>query len=154
MGVWVKLGWLFLSVALLVGATSGAFASSAETYTGFLSSLGAGGYDVVAYFKDGKAVEGKQEFATSFKGATWRFSSKADLDAFRNNPTAYAPQYGGYCAWAVSQNKTAAGDPNVWRIVNGKLYFNYNKDVQAKWNADVANLIAKGDHNWPSVLGK
>lgn len=154
MAVWVRLAWLFLSVALLVGATTSAFARSAETYADFLSSLGAGGHDVVAYFRDGKAIEGKPEFATSYKGATWRFSSKRNLDLFRADPTAYAPQFGGYCAWAVSQGYTAAGDPHVWRIVNGKLYFNYDKDVQAKWNADVANLIAKGDRNWPSVLDK
>lgn len=154
MAVWSKLALLFLSVMLLVGATTGAFARSAETYTGFLSSLGAGGYDVVAYFNQGKAIEGRPEFTAQYKGATWQFASVRNLDLFRSNPTAYAPQYGGYCAWAVSQGYTAAGDPNVWRVVNGKLYLNYDKDVQAKWNADVAKLIAQGDRNWPAVLDK
>ena len=154
MARWTKLSMLFLAVAALFAATSGAFAREPETYTSPLSSLGAGGYDVVAYFTQHKPVEGSTAFTTEYKGATWRFASAANRDAFVKAPTAYAPQYGGYCAWAVSQNYTAAGDPNVWRIVNGKLYLNYNTDVQAQWSADVAKHIADGDRNWPSVLGK
>ncbi|MEI9887112.1 MAG: YHS domain-containing (seleno)protein [Rhizomicrobium sp.] len=145
---------LFLALAALFAATSGAFARQPEIYTGLFSSLGAGGYDVVAYFTQKKPVEGSATFATEYKGATWRFVSAANRDAFVKNPTAYAPQYGGYCAWAVSQNYTAAGDPNVWKIVNGKLYLNYNTEVQTMWNAGLAKHIADGDRNWPSVLDK
>ena len=86
--------------ALATLSAGTAFARSAEIYTGTFSSLAVGGYDAVAYFKAGKPVEGKAEFATEFKGATWRFASKDDLDVFKANPTAYAPQFGGYCAWA------------------------------------------------------
>jgi hypothetical protein len=76
------------------------------------------------------------------------------LNAFKANPSAFAPQYGGYCAWAVSQNYTASGDPNFWKIVNGKLYLNYDKSVQATWEKDIPGYIAKADRNWPGVLGK
>jgi len=129
-----------------------AFAKSAEIYTGYFSSLAVGGYDSVAYFKDGKPVEGKAEFSMEYKGATWRFASQANLDAFKADPTAYAPQYGGYCAWAVSQGYTASGDPHVWTIVNNKLYLNYDKSVQTKWEKDIPGFIAKADKNWPGVL--
>jgi len=135
--------------ALSAGA---AFARSAEIYTGTFSSLAVGGYDAVAYFKAGKPVRGRAEFSTDYKGATWRFASKEDLDAFKANPTAYAPQYGGYCAWAVSRNYTASGDPLVWTVVDGKLYLNYDRDVQAKWEKDIPGFIAKADKNWPGVL--
>ena len=138
--------------ALATLSAGTAFARSAEVYTGTFSSLAVGGYDAVAYFKAGKPVEGKTEFATEYKGATWRFASKDDLDTFKANPIAYAPQFGGYCAWAVSQNYTASGDPLVWKVVNGKLYLNYDRDVQTKWEKDIPDLIAKGEKNWPGVL--
>ncbi len=154
MGKWLKPSVLVLSMAALVSATNGAAAREPNVYTGFFSSLGAGGYDVVAYFTQGRAVEGKAEYAIAFDGATWRFANAEDLALFKAHPAAYLPQYGGYCAWAVSQDYTAAGDPKVWRIVNGKLYLNYDSDVQKKWSADLPKHIADGDRNWPSVLDK
>ena len=87
-------------------------------------------------------------------GATWRFTSEANRDAFRAKPTRYAPQYGGYCAWAVSQGYTAKGDPNAWKIVGGKLYLNYDKRVQSTWEKAAEANIVKADANWPKVLAK
>jgi YHS domain-containing protein len=139
-----------LSVSLLAAVP--ASAREAEVYTGTFSSLAVGGYDTVAYFKAGKPVQGTAQFTTEYKGATWRFASADNLAAFKANPTAFAPQYGGYCAWAVSQNYTASGDPNYWKIVNGKLYLNYDKSVQATWEKDIPGFIAKADKNWPGVL--
>lgn len=139
-------------VALVAFFTTPALAREAEVYTGTFSSLAVGGYDTVAYFKVAKPTKGLAQFETEYKGATWRFASKENLDAFKANPTAYAPQYGGYCAWAVSQNYTASGDPNYWKIVNGKLYLNYDKSVQATWEKDIPGFIAKADKNWPAVL--
>ncbi len=143
----------FLAVVALLAAGS-AFARDAEVYTGTFSSLAVGGYDAVAYFKMGKPVQGNAQFEIAYKGATWRFASRENLDAFRSKPEAYAPQYGGYCAWAVAQGYTASGDPQVWAIVGGKLYLNYDRSVQAKWEKDIPGFIAKGDRNWPGVLGK
>ena len=145
---------LFATAIALAATIMPAAARDADVYTGTFSSLAVGGYDAVAYFKDNRPVEGKAQFATEYRGATWRFASQDNLSAFKANPTAYAPQYGGYCAWAVSQNYTASGDPQVWRIVNGKLYLNYDRDVQAKWEKDIPGFIAKADKNWPGVLGK
>lgn len=142
---------LALAAASLFSANA-ALARSSDVYTGTFSSLAVGGYDAVAYFKAGRPVEGNAQFATDYRGATWRFASKENLDAFKANPTAFAPQYGGYCAWAVSQGYTASGDPQVWKIVNGRLYINYDRDVQAKWEKDIPGFIAKADKNWPGVL--
>ena len=140
-------------VAAIFATASSALARDADVYTGTFSSLAVGGYDAVAYFKAGRPVQGAAQFSTEYKGATWRFASKENLDAFRANPTAFAPQYGGYCSWAVAQGYTASGDPQVWKIVNGKLYLNYDNSVQAKWEKDIPGFITKADKNWPAVLG-
>jgi YHS domain-containing protein len=91
------------------------------------------GYDPVAYFREARPVKGSMNFAAEWMGAKWMFASAEHRDQFQKEPEKYAPQYGGYCAWAVSKGYTANGDPQVWRIVNGKLYLNYNKSVQKKW---------------------
>jgi YHS domain-containing protein len=131
-----------------------AAAAKPAIYTPALNNVAVGGYDTVAYFTVGKPVRGSDAFQTDWNGATWKFSSAANLAKFKANPKAYAPQFGGYCAWAVAQNYTAKGDPQNWKIVGGKLYLNYNADVQSKWVKDIPGFIRKGDGNWPTVLGK
>ncbi len=110
------------------------------------------GYDPVAFFTDSRPVEGRKEFAYEWNGATWRFASVAHRDLFVQEPARYAPQYGGYCAWAVSQGYTAGIDPEAWTIRDGKLFLNYDLDVQKKWALDIPGNIAKGDANWPKIL--
>ncbi len=121
-------------------------------YTGTFSNLAVSGYDPVAYFKAGKPVEGTAKFETKWNGATWRFASAANLAAFKANPRSFAPQYGGYCAWAVSQGYTASTDPTAWRVVDNKLYLNYSHGVQRQWAEDIPGNIAKADKYWPKVL--
>ena len=111
-----------------------------------------GGYDAVAYHKESKPVPGTDEFAHAWKGATWRFSSKENLEAFVKEPEKYAPQYGGYCAFAVGHGSLASGDPKIWKIVDGKLYLNLSKSVQTSWEKDIPGLIKRGDTNWPKLL--
>ncbi|MEC7816011.1 MAG: YHS domain-containing (seleno)protein [Pseudomonadota bacterium] len=132
-----------------------AFSTSAAeppVYTGLLSNAGAGGYDTVAYFEEGKPVEGSSRFTTEHLGATWRFSSEENLNQFLANPERYVPAYGGYCAWAVSQGYLAKGDPEHWSIRDGRLFLNYNRAVQTSWLENPDELIVKGDANWPNVL--
>jgi hypothetical protein len=112
------------------------------------------GYDPVAYFTAGKPLKGSTEFETKWMDATWRFTSAESMKAFLSDPAKYAPQYGGYCAWAVSRNYTADADPEAWRIVGGKLYLNYNAKVQKEWQKDPAGNIIRGDRNWPDLLKK
>ncbi len=113
------------------------------------------GYDPVAFFTDGKPLKGDAKFAHEWNGATWHFASAAHRDAFKASPEKYAPQFGGYCAWAVSQNSTASVDPeNAWKLVDGKLYLNYSRDVQKKWETDIPGNIAKAEQNWPKLLKK
>jgi YHS domain-containing protein len=112
------------------------------------------GYDPVAYFSENKAVEGKAEFQYEWNGAKWHFSSAANRDAFAREPEKYAPQYGGYCSWAVAHGYTADGDPQAWKIVDGKLYLNYNQEVRTMWEKDIPNNIKQANGNWPGFLKK
>jgi YHS domain-containing protein len=114
--------------------------------------LAVGGYDPVAYHTQSKPVPGTDEFTHTWKGAEWRFASKENLDAFVKEPEKYAPQYGGYCAYAVGHGSLASGDPKVWTIVDGKLYLNISKSVQTSWEKDKGKLIKRGDANWPKLL--
>ncbi|MEM8790479.1 MAG: YHS domain-containing (seleno)protein [Pseudomonadota bacterium] len=132
-------------------AATEAMAAQDPIYQSFFGTA-IDGTDPVSYFTEGKPVEGSSEHTMDWNGATWRFSSAENLAKFAANPEKFAPQYGGYCAWAVSQGYTASTDPDAWSIVDGKLYLNYNQSVQEKWERDIPNLIARGDANWPEVL--
>lgn len=110
------------------------------------------GYDAVAYFTDAKAVEGTKRHSFDWYGATWHFVSEANRDIFAEDPEKYAPQYGGYCAFGVSRGYAVKVDPTAWKIARGKLYLNYNHEVQAEWAKDIAGHIEKADANWPKVL--
>ena len=110
------------------------------------------GYDAVAYFTMGEPTRGSDQFTTSWQGATYKFASAANLALFKEEPEAYAPQYGGYCAYAVSKGATAGTVPEAWTIVDGKLYLNYSLAVQQRWRKDVPGHIRAADRNWPAVL--
>jgi len=131
--------------------TSASQAADDPIYTSYLSNAAVQGYDPITYFTDGAPKKGLDQFSTQYQGADFYFSSQKNLDLFKANPTAYAPQYGGYCAWAVAQGYTAKGDAKHWRIVDGKLYLNYSESVQKSWAEDIAGNINKADNNWPSV---
>lgn len=109
------------------------------------------GYDPVGYFTLNRATKGSPEFTAEHQGVKYQFSSAAHRDLFAANPSQYLPQFGGYCAWAVGNNYTAPADPEAWKIVEGKLYLNYNSAVQRKWMADENLLIRKGHANWPQL---
>ena len=110
------------------------------------------GADPVAYFTQGQPVEGRTEFAYDWNGATWLFSSAQNRARFISDPEAYAPQYGGYCAFAASEGNLASTVPEAWKIVDGKLYLNYSLGVQQLWDQDIPGHIAKANANWPGIL--
>lgn len=133
-------------------APTPALAAKPPVYTAPFSKLAVEGYDLVSYFQPGGPKKGAAAFSATRDGVQYRFATAANLAAFQANPARYLPSYGGYCAWAVSQGYTAKGDPLAWRIVGGRLYLNYNAEVQARWNQDVGGHIAKANANWPKVL--
>ncbi|HYD86630.1 MAG TPA: YHS domain-containing (seleno)protein [Vitreimonas sp.] len=132
--------------------TTPAHADTPPVHTGLLSRVAVGGYDPVAYFTDGRPVRGSAEHRVTHQGYEYRFASAANAAAFRAAPARYLPQYGGYCAWAVANGYTAAGNPQNWRIVDGKLYLNYNDEIQSRWERGIPGFIRSANANWPGVL--
>lgn len=140
---------LTIAAVLAVATAAGAVSPVNKS---FLARTAVKGYDVVAYFEAGAPREGKSDFTHDWQGATWRFATAANRDAFAADPERYAPQYGGYCAYAVAKGATADVDPEAWKIVDGKLYLNLSKSIQARWEKDVPGYIARADANWPGLV--
>lgn len=144
--------FLALAVAIPVIGTIArpALARSPQTFS--VAGVAIRGTDPVAYFTEGRVVAGDPAFAFDHAEATWHFASAANRDAFAADPTRYAPQFGGYCAFATSRGYIASTDPQAWTIWEGKLYLNYSLDVRTLWSADIPGNIALGNKNWPGVL--
>ena len=151
----------FLLIAVLIFSAVVSFSQDATVvrkkhFNLSKSGLAIDGYDPVAYFKNNKAIEGKKEFAVNHQGAVYYFSSAENKDAFLKNPTAYEPQYGGWCAYAMGKNGDKVNvDPETFKIVNGKLYLFYNRffnNTLTSWNKDEANLKTNADVNWQKTF--
>ncbi|HVL72908.1 MAG TPA: YHS domain-containing (seleno)protein [Beijerinckiaceae bacterium] len=110
------------------------------------------GYDPVAYFVEGRPRRGRPEFAVEHRGARWLFANEENRGRFRADPERYLPAYGGYCAYGVSQGYLVKIDPNAWRIVDGRLYLNYDRGVQRTWEKDVPGHVATANRNWPRLV--
>jgi YHS domain-containing protein len=136
-------------LSLFVG--SAALADSPIAAVNTEHGLAVKGYDPVSYFTTGKPTPGLAQFSTIYKGATYRFSSAENRDRFIATPEKFVPQYGGYCAYAVSLNKIADIEPDEWAIVNDKLYLNNGFLAQSLWSLDKSGNIVRGDRNWPLI---
>lgn len=153
----MKLRTAFAALALV--ATPALFATPAlaetapQIYTAEDSNVAVGGFDTVSYFS-GTPVVGSAEFSTSYKGASFQFANQENLGTFLLNPEKYAPQYGGHCAWGAAQEAAYPGDPEIYAVVDGKLYLNYNAEVQEGWNKDQAGFISTADAAWPGLIGE
>lgn len=139
------------SVAALASLSTAAPALAGDAVWTNFWGLAIRGYDPVAYFTEGKPVEGLKEHEIEWRGAKWRFASAENRAKFEADPEAYAPQYGGHCAWAVANGYTASTVPEAWEIVDGKLYLNYSLGVRDTWRQDIPGNIRKGDANWPGL---
>ncbi len=151
--------WSTSSVSAQVSPTSPSSASSTSMMTPTATNtnkdgLALHGYDPVAYFTAGAPTQGQAAFSTTWNGATYRFASAANRDAFMAKPDAYAPQYGGYCAMGVAGGAKFDIDPTAWRVENGRLYLNKDPRTQTVWLRDVPGNIVKADSKWPTVAGK
>ena len=107
------------------------------------------GYDPVAYFTEGQPTKGADQYSFPWKGVTYRFAAAENLQRFKADPEKYLPQYGGYCAYAMSLDRIADIDPFRWAIVDGKLYLNNGFIAQDLWSLNKSGNIASADHNWP-----
>jgi hypothetical protein len=139
-----------LAASLYNALPHAAFASTAPVYAE--GGVAIDGTDPVAYFTQSKPIAGSPDITHDWNGAQWHFSTEANRTAFAADPAAFAPQYGGYCAYAVSEGYTASTTPKAWKIVDGKLNLNYSRRFQRRWEKDIPARIANADANWPKVL--
>ncbi len=145
---------LTAGVAIACGVAFVVLAAGGKPQRYVQNGFALNGYDAVAYFTQSQAVKGDPRFELTWDGARWRFASLENKRRFESDPTRFAPQFGGYCAYAVSQGYTASGDPEAWSVVNGKLYVNYSPSVRQTWEKDKAGYIKKAEKNWPAVLAR
>jgi YHS domain-containing protein len=154
-GTRVRTGWAAIAAAVLLtaaAAPAGAVKTTGHEYNTLYAGLGAKGYDVVSYFTDSKATVGSADFTFDYRGVTWRFASKEHRDLFAKSPAKYAPQYGGFCAWGVAAGKLFDVDPEKgWTIHDGKLYLNFNAELNGVFAGDPASFVAKAEKNWPKL---
>lgn len=133
-------------VILFVFVSGSIFAQEKTIYQ--KNGVAINGYDPVAYFTDNMPVKGKEALSFDWNGAKWQFSSDTNMALFKANPEKYAPQYGGFCAYGVSENHKSPTDPSAWTIVDEKLYLNYNPKVKELWTKDIPSRIKKANDNW------
>ena len=136
-----------LGVALLAAP---ALAAQPTVYSN--DGVAINGYDPIGYFDESKPVRGNADIPVGWNGATWLFSSVENRDRFVADPESFAPQYGGYCAYAVANGATAPTDPIARTVQDGKLYLNYSLGVRRRWSKDIPNYVGWADENWPEVL--
>jgi YHS domain-containing protein len=145
---------IYLTGLLLLVAST-ALAGEAKRYLNLdRHGVALHGYDPVAYFAQNKAVEGDKNITSTYRGATYRFASQEDKDAFEKDAAKYEPQFGGFCGYAVSNNKTADVDPEAFVIQDGRLILQYSKSILKKWNQDPAKRLESADKNWPGIADK
>ena len=151
---YITIVFLLVATAVFAGLSGSAVAGSSATPVAAVNttdSLALKGYDPVAYFTDRQPTKGADQYSFQWKGVTYRFASAENLQRFKAHPEKYLPQYGGYCAYAISLNRIADIDPDQWAIVNNKLYLNNGFLAQTLWSLDKTGNIVKGDQNWPLV---
>lgn len=134
----------------LAGTTVSVLAAGADVNT-TVTGLAIRGHDPVAYFTKGEPTPGEVNITADYNGATYRFANEANRDAFKADPVKYAPQYGGFCAFGTAMGFKFDGDPDVWKIVDNKLYLNLSKSVQERWNEDVPGFIETANTKWTDI---
>jgi YHS domain-containing protein len=144
-----------LVAALAALAWSGSVNAGSSINTGYFGGVAIEGYDTVAYFTDGRATKGSEEFAHDWLGVTWLFANAEHRDLFAEKPVQYAPQYGGHCAMGTAFGESTANiDPEAWSIVDGKLYLQYSQGAREEWERNRADMIAAADQKWPDTKAR
>jgi YHS domain-containing protein len=136
------------AAAAVLFFAGGGSAAAADVNTGYFGNVAIEGYDAVAYFTDGKATKGSEQYSYDWLGATWWFASEQHRHLFEANPISYAPQFGGLCAEGAAYNEMTVNiTPEAWQIIDGKLYIT----AGAHFTEDMAALRPKAEANWPGI---
>ncbi len=147
--LWTTLAGVAVSAVLIANALAAGVDVNATS-----TELALRGYDPVAYFTRGAPTPGNFQITAEHNGATYRFETEENKALFVSDPKAYAPAYGGYCAFGTAMGYKFDGDPELWRIVDNKLYLNLAPGIQKRWESDRANFIVAADTNWDTIAQK
>ncbi len=154
-GRMARLWGLAVLAAIAVSTETRPVLADESVNTGYFGGVAIMGYDPVAYFTDGHAVKGSEEYSYDWLGTPWHFASREHQEMFASEPIKYAPQYGGYCAGeVVAGSVTVDIDPNAFKIIDGKLYLIYDKPHADDFAADARETVATADANWPKIKGR
>ena len=138
------------SISLIVGCVPAL--ATEPVNTGYFGGIAIMGYDPVAYFTEGRAMRGSEEFSYDWLGTPWQFANAKHRALFIEDPTKYAPQYGGYCVGEVAEKGATINiDPEAWAIIEGKLYLGYGRNFMEKFEAKSGDFLARAEANWPAV---
>ncbi|MGH1440093.1 MAG: YHS domain-containing (seleno)protein [Cellvibrionaceae bacterium] len=144
-----------LSFSFLLAAVSGLFATQSFAGEQYIKKgYAVTGYDTVAYFTVGAPTKGDKNISTEWNGATWLFSSEENKNLFIANPEKYAPAYDGHCAFAAGIGKKVSARPDLWKIIDGRLFLNYSKAANNRWLENPESYIKDGDVNWVDLSKK
>ena len=149
-----SIGKIIVLFSFIIPVLAGASDPAGSTSTAEAKNVAIKGYDCVSYFKAGKALQGDPANNFEWHGLVWYFISNENRNLFQAQPEAYAPQYDGYCAWAMTSGRKALTNPEVWKIVNGKLYLNCSRPAYLMWSWDIPGNIKKADEHWKQLKGK
>ncbi|MBN9671187.1 YHS domain-containing (seleno)protein [Roseibium aggregatum] len=138
------------AAVVVTGLVSSAFGAGVDV-NATVTGLALRGVDPVSYFTEGAPQDGNFAITAVHNGATYRFTSEENKALFNQNPEKYLPQYGGFCAFGTAMGVKVDGDPDLWKIVDGKLYLNLSQSIQERWNTDVSGFIEKADVNWTDI---
>jgi YHS domain-containing protein len=139
------------SIMALMSLAKPAAAEEMVVNTGYFGDVAIKGYDTVAYFTENRAVEGSARYSQRWLGAEWHFTSAENRDLFKGDPVRYAPQYGGHCADGVSLGTITTNiDPKAWRIIEGKLYLNYDPGAADGFEKKPSKVVDSQKY-WPEV---
>lgn len=142
---------LSIMITIMTFFSISAFAAD-PIETGTFNNKAIYGFDTVAYFTENKARKGEKDITFQWRGADWHFSSVENRDLFKNDPEKYAPQYGGYCAYAMSDGRFVGIDEDAFTIHEGKLYLNYSKSVMKEWRKNMVQFITEADAEYARLV--
>ncbi len=146
---------IFICIALFAAACGTlSFDSAEKLVSKTADGLAIRGYDAVAYRTIETATKGNAQYEYAWKGAKWLFANAENRDSFAANPEMYAPEYGGFCAWSMAQKNVMEADPEVWKVVDGKLYLIQNEMVKEVWEKSQPDFIEKSNQNWQKMRDK
>ena len=147
----MRIKTVFIALLAFVGLSVGTAHSADVTISTNDNAVILNGYDAVSYFTESKPVKGSVSYTSVYKNAIYRFSSAENRDTFNANPSKYAPQYGGYCAYGASLGKKFAIDGKGFKVVDGKLYVQKNVDVAKIWEKDISGNIKLANGHWDTI---